>query len=320
LISLFYFRILAFKLDLLDHPIGRKIHTIPVPLVGGLSIYLGLLTGLLLLEQDQAFIFSSLLLVFIGVFDDYMDVSHRMRILFQLFASIVLLEFSNISVTSLGNIFNMGDLLLYQASYFFTIIAIVGAINAMNFMDGLDGLATTLALVTFISVIILTYLSNAISIISLLFCVVLTPFLYANLLSKNKIFLGDAGSTLLGFGIAWVLMNSSQGSEAILKPVTALWIFSIPLFDTVSVIARRVLNSKSPFHPDMTHIHHILLKKFRFSKIQTLFVVLTLAIIMALFGITMELISVSERTMFYLFLSIFLLYFLVTSYWSNQEY
>ena len=112
----------------------------------------------------------------------------------------------------------------------------------------------------------------------------LIPYLLFNLdligKGKGKIFMGDAGSTFLGLGISWALVSFSQGDNLIFSPVTALWIFSVPLIDTIFVMSRRVVNGKSPFKPDRKHLHHFFIQSGRTDR-ETLFIIVSFSIVMA---------------------------------------
>ncbi len=140
-------------------------------------------------------------------------------------------------------------------------------------------------------------------------------FLYFNLRypSQNsaKVFLGDNGSMLLGFLFAWLLIDLSQGFNAAIQPVTALWLFSFPLMDAVSVIQRRVWVGKSPFSPDFNHLHHILLKAgFRVEEVVSVIVLLHISFgIVGLIGLYLE---VPDLIMLLGFLVIYFGYFKLT--------
>ena len=134
--------------------------------------------------------------------------------------------------------------------------------------------------------------------------------------SKFKIFMGDAGSTFLGLGIAWTLISFSQGDQLIFSPVTALWIYSIPLVDTSSIMIRRISNRKSPFSPDREHLHHFFIL-YGWTDRQALSVIIVMSIAMASIGIGMEVNDFPERLMFLLFMMIsFIYYFALRRAWK----
>ena len=120
--------------------------------------------------------------------------------------------------------------------------------------------------------------------------------------------MGDCGSMFIGFSICWLLMNLSQGEARVFAPVTALWIFSMPLIEFFTAVLRRVTGGKSPFSPDLLHTHHILLNS-GFNEKNTLLIMLMFSLLMALIGILGEFYLIPEWVMFYGFLMISALYF-----------
>jgi UDP-N-acetylmuramyl pentapeptide phosphotransferase/UDP-N-acetylglucosamine-1-phosphate transferase len=128
---------------------------------------------------------------------------------------------------------------------------------------------------------------------------------------QAQVFMGDAGSMFLGFILAWFMVNLSQGEQRVITPVTALWIFALPLIDTVSIMLRRILKKTSPFDADHGHLHHLLLYA-GFSVSQTLAIIVSSAIILAIIGLNGLYLQVSETAMFYGFLSLFALHFVIT--------
>jgi UDP-GlcNAc:undecaprenyl-phosphate GlcNAc-1-phosphate transferase len=119
--------------------------------------------------------------------------------------------------------------------------------------------------------------------------------------------MGDAGSMFLGFGIAWLLVDLSQGEQRAFAPVTALWIFAVPLIDTVAIMLRRIFKGQSPFKPDREHLHHFFMR-VGYSDRKALLLITVTSTLMAVIGIWSELNGVSEWKMFVLFVTIFLLY------------
>ena len=165
----------------------------------------------------------------------------------------------------------------------------------------------------------LTYINNNFLgfAIALIFSFALIPFMIENLCifrrEDKRIFMGDAGSMMLGLGIVWLLVENSQGLTRSFAPVTALWIFSIPLIDFFSTIFRRLLKKQSPFKPDRGHLHHILIEK-GFNDSQSLLIILTLTLTVVIVGVLGELFKVSEWKMFYGFIIIFGFYSFYISY------
>lgn len=318
LFALQMLRPFAIKVGLIDKPSKRKPHLGSVPLIGGLGMFLGVLVGLLITSHDfEAFLFyllSSIIIITTGVFDDYRNISVSIRFIIQVIVAIIIVFFGEISIYSLGFIFGDSEITLSNWNYFFSIIAIVTAMNAVNMADGIHGLAGGNSLITFLAVI---YLSAGATfqhsiLISFLLCSVIPIFLIQNLClgisNEKRIFMGDAGSMFLGLTIAWILIDLSQGEQKIFEPVTALWLFSLPLIEITLAIFRRMTSGSSPFKPDLLHSHHLLMRLGLNDK-STLAVLLFVSMIMAIIGILGERYQVDEKIMFFGFIFFFAAYF-----------
>ena len=120
--------------------------------------------------------------------------------------------------------------------------------------------------------------------------------------------MGDAGSMFLGLGISLLLIRLTQGESRAFAPVTALWIFALPLIDTIAIILRRMKNNDSPFKADRNHIHHVFIR-MGLSDNQTLFLLVTVSGIMILIGVWSEIAQVAEWKMFIAFILISAVYF-----------
>jgi len=303
----------AKRVGLIDHLSERKYHAQETPLIGGISMFLGLVFGLLILPIDinilKGYLLVLMLIVILGAVDDYRPQSHLVRLSFQLAVGFVLINVSDIQIHSLGDLIGTGDLILGVGSTFITIVAVAGSINAINFMDGVDGVSGGTSLVTIVAIIILSYNSESLFLLqfALLILITLIPFLFFNLGKTKKIFMGDAGSMLLGLSIAILLIGLSQGGHPSFRPVTALWIFALPLLDIFFVMAKRIVNGDSPFLPDRRHIHYVLLNK-GLSEKQTFAVIVLISTIFAMIGVFSELMIIAEWKMFGLFFASFLIY------------
>jgi len=326
--SILFLRSLAFRFGLLDAPNDRKTHYGSVPLVGGIAMFIGIVCGLLIsniliLDENYKFlILSSFILIIVGVVDDYHNISHKIRFFFQIISALIIILFGEVLLKDLGSLFTNDNIYLGPFALVFSIFAILGVLNSLNFSDGIDGLSASLSIVTFLSVAFLAYQANNGLALNFVLCffVSISAFLIFNIglgkKSKFKIFMGDAGSTFLGLGIAWTLISFSQGDQLIFSPVTALWIYSIPLVDTSSIMIRRISNRKSPFSPDREHLHHFFIL-YGWTDRQALSVIIIMSIAMASMGIGMEVNDFPERLMFLLFMMIsFIYYFALRRAWK----
>ncbi|MCF6202839.1 MAG: UDP-N-acetylglucosamine--undecaprenyl-phosphate N-acetylglucosaminephosphotransferase [Methylococcaceae bacterium] len=305
---------LAKKIGHTDSPSSRKKHAGEVPLVGGLSIFLCLLILYYWLPiKNHAYILAASLIVICGTIDDNRELSAKVRIFIEMIAALIMIKWGGIEINNLGNLFGFGDISLGKFSSIFTVFAIIGGVNAFNMLDGIDGLAGSLSLLVFILIFIIALTTPEIISLCLLFISAIIAFLLFNLRifgrKKASIFLGDTGSMLFGFTICCLLIEASKIEKNIISPVTVLWIIAIPLFDSISIMIRRIRKGQSPFAPDREHFHHILLLA-GYSVNQTVGIILLIAFTAGSFGILGDrLFNFPEWLMFYIFISFFYLYY-----------
>ncbi|WP_448563789.1 UDP-N-acetylglucosamine--undecaprenyl-phosphate N-acetylglucosaminephosphotransferase [Thalassotalea ganghwensis] len=311
---------LAPHIGLVDIPSERKKHDGAIPLIGGISIYTGvLIASTLFVEQSQLlnlYFISSALLVFIGTMDDIYDLSVAPRMIFQGIVATIMVFGAGVYIEDLGNVFATGDIDLDNYGMIFTMLACVAAINAFNMIDGIDGLAGSMSIVTIASVAILTLINHQSPdiLLPLILVVAIIPYLFYNVSTRNprgkKIFMGDAGSMFMGLTVIWLLSLGTQDTangDATFRPVTALWIIAVPLMDMFAIMLRRIRKGVSPFKADNGHLHHICMRLGMTSR-QALWAISALSIALALFGIVGELLQLPEWLMLLAFISVFFSY------------
>jgi len=308
---------LAHRIGLIDKPGGRKKHDGNIPLIGGIAIYIGLVVGLMVSPQPIAdykgLLLGGGILLIIGTIDDFFDLKAATRFLAQITAAFIIIFADGVLLTNLGNLFGTGALELSWLSTLFTLFAIVGVINATNMSDGMDGLAGGLAFVTVVALSIISFSQNHIvNPVYVIILATLFSFLLFNMRYRwnptAKIFIGNGGSMLLGLMLAWLLINSAQGEAGIMTPVTALWIFALPLLDTVCIMIRRIAKGQSPFAPDREHFHHILLVA-GYSVKQSVWIMMCVATFLATIGYVSLQANIPEQVLFFGMLGLFGLYF-----------
>ncbi len=260
---------LSGKFQLFDNPGGRKEHRSPVPTMGGIAIFAGMMTALLLwfpftgVITQAGFFFSLFALLALGMMDDMHDLSAKYKFVIQLSLALII-ALSGIRITSLEGIFGIYELPLLT-QYSLTCIVIVGITNAFNLIDGIDGLAGGLG---FMSLVMLGIFLGMVkdsqtALIAFALAGGVLAFLYFNF-NPARIFMGDTGSLVLGFVIAVLSIRFMQVSvihpEPALPPapVIVMAVVLIPMFDTLRVFATRIWYGKSPFVADRIHIHHLL--------------------------------------------------------------
>lgn len=305
---------IAKKLGLTDKPCTRKQHLGEVPLIGGICIYLCILILAFWLPiSNDWYIVSATIIVICGVIDDYKHLHHKNRLIIEMIATVIMIYWGGVEITSLGNLFGFGDIQLGYLSPIVTVFAVLGGINAFNMTDGIDGSTASLSLVTMALLLSLAAGAPQISTICILFIPALIAFLIFNMRifgrKKASVFLGDAGSMLLGFTVCYLVILISQGENRIISPVTVLWLLALPLLDAVCIMIRRIRKGKSPFAPDREHFHHIL-PLAGYTVNQTLSIILFISFSFGSFGILGEkLFKLPEWLMFFLFIGLFFLYY-----------
>ncbi len=314
----------AGRWGLLDLPSTRKHHRQPVPLVGGIAIWAAFTTGLLLKPEslpDYGFLLGGMtLMTLLGLLDDIHPLSPWFRLLFQVLAVLVMGLADHTVLTNLGNLLGSGDILLTHAAWLFTIFAVVGLVNAFNMIEGMDGLAGGQALIA-TGWLLLLGLHAPIRIEArleslLILAMAVAGFLPFNLRhpwrARASVFMGDAGSNLLGYVLAWFLIRMSQGEPREMDPITAVWILALPLMDTVAVMVRRLMAGHSPFAADRQHLHFLLLG-YGWSEVRGVAILLLIAFCLGGLGVLAQWLGVPEYLRFYAFMIVFMLYFFITT-------
>ncbi|WP_421270462.1 UDP-N-acetylglucosamine--undecaprenyl-phosphate N-acetylglucosaminephosphotransferase [Aeromonas taiwanensis] len=324
-LNLFLFRKLAKKINLVDRPSERKKHVGLIPLVGGISIYTTLMIALWfeqnLLVNADVYVLCASVLVMMGAIDDKYDVDYRVRLVVQILISCAMIFAAGLSLKSLGHILFGFEVNLGPLGYIVTIFAVLGAINAFNMVDGIDGLLGGLTMVTFGALAYIHYADGQLPLarFCLLMMIVVVPYICLNLGfpfgKRKKVFMGDAGSMLIGFTVIWVLLQGTQGPKAQMNSVTALWLIAIPLMDMTCIMVRRIRKGASPFKPDREHLHHICLRA-GLSSHQALVFICGVAILLAAVGIALEYGGVPEWVSLLLFALVFFCYYqLLNNIW-----
>ena len=231
---------------------NRKFHKRATPLTGGISIFLGSILAIYLMQilgifsiQQTYYQFAILAccgIIIIGfLFDDAIELNSSIRLFLQIFVALICIIWSDTYLINLGDLFGFGFILLNEPlSLIFTTFCIVGVMNAFNMIDGINGLCSGLA---FVSMIFMGIFYNGFVGTHLIFAVgAIAGFLIFNLgiIGKKRwVFLGDHGSNLLGFLIAMSMIGASQELRFDFSPVTALWLIAVPFLDCVGLILKR---------------------------------------------------------------------------------
>ena len=314
-------------LSIVDRPgEGHKLHDSNTPFVGGVGLLAALCFTFVVLFSFYSEIprnwlilgLCSTIIFFTGFIDDTIRLSYKPRLLIQAIVALIMVWGGDMMLSDLGGL-KWGQPLQLDEWFaiIFTVFAVIGGINAINMIDGIDGLSGSISLVSLLLIGVVTFIAgdqqNLLLIISLAGGMV--GFLYYNLRYAKKryarVFLGDNGSMLIGFILAWLLIDLSQGPNPAMTPITAVWLFAIPLLDIVGVMLRRAWLGQSPFMPDHHHLHHMFLKAGFFVS-EITFIIVLLHFLFGIIGLMGLYLGVSEFIMLLGFVLVFLGYFLLT--------
>ena len=307
-IAVYGFISLAPAMKLLALPGEHRLHQEPTPMVGGIAIYIGILSGFILVDASFYRLLPCLFLMcLVGVLDDRFSLPSWSRFLVQGAVAYLMIKLTGVQLEGLGLLVSADtELLLGSWATPMTIFATIGVINAVNMSDGMDGLASGMVLLILISLIVLGTPSKALVLITVM---ALLGFMLWNvrlLGERARAFMGDAGSTMLGLLLAYLLIEVSQAGKGV-APVTALWLMALPLMDAVAVLIVRPLKGNSPFSADRIHYHHLLLGR-GLSVNQALVTALVSQAIFIVAGLAMWKTQVPAHWQFTAFLVLFVLY------------
>jgi len=255
---------LAERFQMVDLPDPRKVHTRPVPRIGGFAMALGAFVPVILWTKTddfvKAYLAGSGTLVLFGLVDDMKGLGYKAKFAGQIIAALIAVFFGGVQIKSLGSLLPGAMELPEWLAVSLSIVAIVGVTNAINLADGLDGLAGGISLLGFCCIGYLAYLAenDAVIILSLSMAGAIFGFLRYNTYPAS-LFMGDTGSQLLGFSAIVLAIQITQ-SNTPFSPVLPLLILGFPVLDTLTVMVERVREGRSLFSPDKNHFHHRLIR------------------------------------------------------------
>jgi UDP-N-acetylmuramyl pentapeptide phosphotransferase/UDP-N-acetylglucosamine-1-phosphate transferase len=264
----------AVKKDLVAKPNHRTSHTGRIPNVGGISIFISFILALLIASnfkldnKMQFFVFTVLILFFVGLYDDIMIISARRKLWGELFGIAGMIFLGNIRLTNLHGFFGVHEI-TYLTSVLLTFFVIIVIINAINLIDGIDGLASGVGMIVSLFFGIYFHLTGneQLSVVAFSLLGALVSFFVYNVFAKRgKIFMGDAGALVLGVVLSALTISFNEANisvdlpyHVINAPMVSICVLVLPMFDTIRVVTIRIFNKKSPFSPDKNHLHHMFL-------------------------------------------------------------
>ena len=310
----------AQRWQLVDVPGGRKRHAAPVAVTGGVAITSAMLLALAAsfsaFGQYAAFFVGAVILAMTGLLDDLGEVSAGAKMLVQVFVAVLMTSGGANFLVNLGDLFATDAINTRLWGIPLTVFATVAVINAINMFDGLDGLAGSLTLVMLaffaLFALIIGDLNAAKIVIVLSGAIV--GFLFFNLpwpmRGEHRTFMGDAGSTVLGFAIAWFAVSLTQQNLNNVPAPTMLWVLGLLLMDVFTVTVRRLARRRSPMAPDRDHIHHILMRR-GYSPRAALAILVAANALMAAVGTALWQLGVADWWIFWSFVAVCAIYFAV---------
>ncbi len=280
-------KMIAKHVGAMDIPNERKVHKVPMPRLGGLSIFFGFLLGYMLFGEQSivmnSILIASFVVILIGVFDDIKPLKASVKFIGQLVAACIIVFYGNIilrDVSAFGIYIDFG---LFSIP--FTIFFILGCINCMNLIDGLDGLAAGISSIYFATIGIIAIMQGKFGLDFLLTFIMLGStlgFLVHNF-NPATIFMGDSGSMFLGLIISVIALLGFK-NVTMTSLIIPLLLLAIPILDTIFAIIRRTLKGEKISTPDKYHIHHQLLKR-NLSQRQTVLAIYVINILFAIASI-----------------------------------
>lgn len=253
---------LAKHYNLVDEPGDRKVQVKAVPRIGGIAIGIGFIVPLLLWipfsQQMTGLIIGGMIIHLFGVWDDVRCLNFKIKFLGQLLGIIFAIWYGDIMIYYLP--FSLEPLPGFIA-FPLTVFSILGVTNAINLSDGLDGLAGGVTFLSFCVLLLLAYEAGDAGLTMMIVAIsgALLGFLRFNT-HPARLFMGDCGSQFLGFMLAGFTIILLEQSNRALSPVIGLYLLGLPILDTLFVMLKRVRDGRSPFSPDMNHIHHKLMR------------------------------------------------------------
>lgn len=265
---------IAKKIHLYDTPNERSSHSQVIPTLGGVGIFSAVITSLLIfldfnkIPEMQFVMASTLILFFIGISDDIVEIQARFKLYAQIAVSMLIIMLGDIRFTDFHGFLGVHHI-GYLESLIITTFVMIVIINCLNLIDGIDGLASGISIIVSLAFAIFFYQARQWEYV--IFCATIIGslsiyFIYNVFGKENKIFMGDTGSLILGLLISVLTihfneLNIDTQTAYYLEnaPAISFAILMFPLFDTLRVFILRVKNGKSPFSPDKRHLHHLLL-------------------------------------------------------------
>lgn len=280
--------------NIVDNPNARKLQQTPVPVLGGVAVFFGIVLGIALASTYvsctslMTIVAAMMIMLYTGTMDDLLDLSTLLRFAVEIGVVLLLIYANDIAINDFNGLWGVG-IIPDTLAIPLTIFASVGIINAINMIDGVNGLSSGYCIMASIAFGSLFYASDNVSMLILAAVSVgsLIPFLFHNVFGKtSKMFIGDGGTLVMGVVMSTFVINILTNDSSVASTVDSnfglvpftLAVMAIPVFDTLRVMLTRIVRKTSPFHPDKTHLHHLFID-LGFSHAGTTVTIITLNIL-----------------------------------------
>ena len=316
----------ARKNNVVDMPDARKLQKQPVPVLGGIAVafgfFVGLLVGLVFASvfgyhfslPSFSILSSIFIMLFLGCLDDVIGLSPALRFVAEILIVLCLIFGTGLCINSLHGLWGVQDF-SWWIGVPLTVVACVGIINAVNMIDGVNGLSSSLCILNnlLFGIIFAKCGMLTVSIVNFTMAAALVPFLIHNVIGlKSKMFIGDAGTMMMGVVMSYDLICLLQGGQSLLDwmqftgqgmslVALALAVLGLPVADTLRVMTMRMMRHQSPFQADKTHLHHVLME-YSFSHTLTTFVEVLISFLIFLSWMVSYMAGASIDVQFYVVL------------------
>jgi len=325
---------IALKLGWVDQPDVRKVHEDATPPAGGPAIFVALVVAAALVPAPAllvqpffiALLAGCMVLMLTGLFDDLHGLSAILRFALQVIVCLLIIQWTGVRLDDFGSLFSGDVLELGWLAVPITVFAAMGVINSFNLIDGMDGLSGIIFIVATAGMAMFAALAGHAAMLWFLLIAMaaVTGFMLINARfpwnPKARVFLGNSGALVLGLLLAWCFIRLGSGADRAFMPMTAVWLFAVPLLDTSTQIRRRWSEGRSAFSADQNHLHHAFLRA-GYTVGQAWRAITLLALVLAGAGIGFELSELPEWISFYTFMAVaFTYYFYLKHCWGAQRF
>lgn len=320
--------------NLVDNPDARKLQRNPVPVMGGIAVFFGIVIGIcssqMMFNSPNVFMLvaAMLIMLYTGTIDDIIDLSPTIRFIIEILVVLWMMYINKSSIDCFWGLWGI-DTIPQWISYPLTIFASVGIINAINLIDGVNGLSSGFCFMASVMFAIIFYTTGntVMTIIATSAAGAIIPFFFHNVFGYHtRMFIGDGGTLVMGmmmsmFTISILGQNSvcADYAESGLSLVAmTLAILAIPVFDTLRVMTSRIIRGTSPFHPDKTHLHHLFIE-LGFSHAGTTISILTINFLVVVLWFVSYKLGASIEVQLYIVIALSILTTFIFYTYANKK-